>query len=40
MPATQSSRGRSLDRAMVPGGRDLEVRYDSKKTGATRSSRR
>lgn len=37
MPTTQSSRGRSQDRAKVAGGQDHEVRYESNKTGASKS---
>jgi hypothetical protein len=37
MPTTQSSRGRAQDRAKVAGGQDHEVRYEAKKTGATKS---
>ena len=32
-----SGRGRSQDRARVAGGQDHEVRYESKKTGASAS---
>ncbi|MDB5883596.1 MAG: hypothetical protein JWP43_3474 [Ramlibacter sp.] len=31
----QTSRGRTQDRARVAGGQEHEVRYESKKTGAT-----
>ena len=33
----QTSRGRAQDRARVAGGQEHEVRYESKKTGATAS---
>jgi hypothetical protein len=32
-----SSRGRAQDRARVAGGQEHEVRYESKKTGASAS---
>ena len=31
-----TTRGRSQDRAMVASGQDHEVRYESKKTGASK----
>ncbi len=31
----KSSRGRAQDRARVAGGQDHEVRYESRKTGAS-----
>ncbi len=37
MANSGSSRGRSQDRAKVAGGQDHEVRYESKKTGASKS---
>jgi hypothetical protein len=33
--AKKTSRGRAQDRARVAGGQDHEVRYESKKTGAS-----
>ena len=33
----QSSRSRKQDRARVAGGQDYEVRYESKKTGQSKS---
>jgi hypothetical protein len=33
---TQTSRGRSQDRKRVAGGQDYEVRYEAKKTGASK----
>ena len=33
----QSSRGRAQDRSKVAGGQEHEVRYESKKTGASAS---
>jgi hypothetical protein len=36
MANTESTRGRSQDRARVAGGQDHEVRYESDKTGASR----
>jgi hypothetical protein len=33
----QSNRGRAQDRAKVAGGQNHEVRYESKKTGASAS---
>jgi hypothetical protein len=33
----QTQRGRAQDRARVAGGQEHEVRYESKKTGATAS---
>jgi len=35
--ATSSSRGRAQDRARVASGQEHEVRYESKKTGASAS---
>ena len=35
MAVEQSSRGRAQDRAKVAGGQKHEVRYESKKTGAS-----
>ena len=32
----QTSRGRSQDRKRVAGGQDYEVRYEAKKTGASK----
>jgi hypothetical protein len=37
MPTNQSSRGRSQDRAKVAGGQNHEVRYESAKTGASKT---
>jgi hypothetical protein len=37
MPTSQSSRGRSQDRAKVAGGQDHEVRYEASKTGASKA---
>jgi hypothetical protein len=34
----KTSRGRKLDRALVAGGQDYEVRYEGKKTGKSRSA--
>lgn len=36
MANTQSTRGRSQDRAKVAGGQDHEVRYEANKTGASK----
>jgi hypothetical protein len=38
MANTGTSRGRAQDRAKVAGGQDHEVRYESKKTGATKDA--
>ena len=37
MPTT-TTRGRSQDRAKVAGGQDHEVRYESDKTGASKTA--
>jgi len=34
---TRTSRGRKQDRARVAGGQDYEVRYESKKTGKSKT---
>lgn len=36
MAQTETSRGRSQDRAKVAGGQDHEVRYESEKTGKSK----
>jgi len=36
MAQTETSRGRSQDRAKVAGGHDHEVRYESEKTGKSK----
>jgi len=36
MAQTETSRGRSQDRAKVAGSQDHEVRYESEKTGKSR----
>ena len=38
MASRQTSRGRKQDRARVAGGQKHEVRYQSKKTGKSRSA--
>lgn len=35
--ASQTTQGRSQDRAKVAGGQDHEVKYEAAKTGATKS---
>jgi uncharacterized protein DUF3606 len=35
MAISKTSRGRAQDRARVAGGQEHEVRYESKKTGAS-----
>ena len=37
MPTPKSRRGRRQDRAKVAGGQDHEVRYESAKTGASKT---
>lgn len=37
MATTQTTRGRSQDRAKVAGGQDHEVKYEAGKTGASKS---
>lgn len=37
MATTQTTRGRSQDRAKVAGGQDHEVKYEAAKTGAKRA---
>lgn len=37
MVTTQTTRGRSQDRAKVAGGQDHEVKYEAGKTGASRA---
>lgn len=36
MAQTETSRGRSQDRAKVAGGQEHEVRYESEKTGKSK----
>ena len=36
--AKKTTRGRKQDRARVAGGQDYEVRYESKKTGKSKSA--
>jgi len=36
--AKKTGRGRKQDRARVAGGQDYEVRYETKKTGKSRSA--
>jgi uncharacterized protein YpmB len=36
MANSETSRGRSQDRSMVAGGQDHEVKYEAKKTGASK----
>lgn len=36
MAQTETSRGRSQDRAKVAGGQDHEVRYEAEKTGKSK----
>ena len=36
MATTSSTRGRNQDRAKVAGGQDHEVKYEAKKTGASK----
>ena len=36
MPNTATSRGRNQDRAKVAGGQDHEVKYEARKTGASK----
>jgi Protein of unknown function (DUF3606) len=38
MASMQTSRGRKQERARVAGGQKHEVRYESKKTGKSRSA--
>ena len=40
MAKKQSSRGRKQDKARVAGGQDYEVRYEARKTGRRRLSRK
>ncbi|RWO08378.1 MAG: DUF3606 domain-containing protein [Mesorhizobium sp.] len=37
MATTQTTRGRSQDRAKVAGGQDHEVKYEAGKTGASKA---
>ena len=38
MAKPESKRGRNQDRARVAGGQDHEVKYESSKTGASKSA--